>query len=244
MTVFLSSSPCIDGVAPATLNPQNHFLDLLRSKLPKNPRCLFVASSPDDHNATCRFGSEMFGAFAGAGIYFSSYQVLDRYTEEFAAELIHSSDLIILAGGHVPTQNAFFNEIALGTLLQGYQGVILGISAGTMNAAEMVYMQPEEPGESDPDFVRFSPGLGLTQVNVCPHYQKVKNDYLDGKRLFEDITYEDSYNHTFFALPDGSYFYIDEEKTLLFGEAYRIRNGILEQLSNVDCSILALEDIL
>ena len=244
MTVFLSSSPCIDGVAPATLNPQNHFLDLLRSKLPENPRCLFVASSPDDREATCHFGSEMFGAFAGAGIYFSGYEVLDRISEEFAAELVYDSDLIILAGGHVPTQNAFFNEIGLAELLQDYEGVILGISAGTMNAAEMVYMQPEEEGESDLDFVRFAPGLGLTQVNVCPHYQKVKDNYLDGKRLFEDVTYKDSMGNTFFALPDGSFFLIDEGKTLLYGEAYRIRDGILEQLSENICSILPLEDIL
>ena len=66
-------------------------------------------------------------------------------------------------------------------------------------------MQPEEPGESDPEFVRFAPGLGLAYANICPHYQKVKDMILDGKRLFEDITYPDSDGNCFFALPDGSY---------------------------------------
>ena len=54
---------------------------------------------------------------------------------------------------------------------------------------------------------------------------------LDGKRLYEDITYADSLDRSFYALPDGSYFYIHDGDTLLCGEAYRIRNGILELLT-------------
>ena len=65
---------------------------------------------------------------------------------------------------------------------------------------------------------------------------------LDGLRLFEDITYADSMGKTFFALPDGSYFYIDEEQTLLCGEGYRIRNGILEKLTE-DGDILDISEI-
>lgn len=229
MTLFLTSSPCIDGADRPILNPQNGFLDKIREALPENPRCLFICSSPEDRHATCVFGSHMFMAFADAGIPFSGYQILDAYNAEDAADLIFWSDFIILAGGHVPTQNAFFMEIGLDVMLQEYEGVIMGISAGTMNSAEIVYVQPEEPGESlDPDYQRFSPGLGLTRAQVCPHYQKVKNAILDGQRLFEDITYGDSMGNTFFALPDGSYILSEDGCETLFGEAYRIRNGILE----------------
>lgn len=228
MTLFITSSPCIDGAPRAILNPANSFLDRIREFLPEHPRCLFVASSPDDRDATCEFGSHMFIAFAEAGITFSGYQILDAYHAENAAELIMDSDFIILAGGHVPTQNDFFREIGLDVLLQEYEGVIMGISAGSMNSAAEVYVQPEEPGESDPEFERFRPGLGLTTIQVCPHYQKVKHDILDGLRLFEDITYADSMGHTFFALRDGSYILCEDGEETLFGEAYRIRNGILE----------------
>lgn len=231
MIVYLTSSPCIDGADRAILNPQNDFLDRLRCDLPVNPRCLFVASSPDDRDATCEFGAAMFCAFAEVGIHFSSYQLLDRWTEDEAADLIMDSDFIILAGGHAPTQNEFFRELNLDVLLEDFPGVVMGISAGSMNAASIAYLQPECPGESDPDFQRFAPGLGLADINICPHYQKVCDMELDGLRLFEDITYADSMGHTFFALPDGSYFYVDEERTLLYGEAWRIRNGILEKLT-------------
>lgn len=244
MILYLTSSPCIDGANRAILNPQNDFLDRLRCDLPVNPRCLFVASSPDDRDATCEFGAAMFCAFAEAGIHFSSYQLLDRWTEEEAADLIMQSDFIILAGGHVPTQNEFFREIGLDVLLQDFPGVVMGISAGSMNAASLVYMQPEEPGESvDPDYVRFAPGLGLTDISICPHYQKVRNMMLDGRRLFEDITYGDSLVKPFYALPDGSYFYIDEEQTLLCGEAWRICNGILEKLTG-DGDVLNMNEFI
>ena len=228
MIAFLTSSPCIDGAERAVLNPANGFLEKIRQALPKNPKCLFICSSPEDRGATCEFGSHMFIAFAEAGIPFASYHILDAYNAEDAAELISQSDFIILAGGHVPTQNTFFREIGLDVLLQEFDGVIMGISAGTMNSAEVVYAQPEDPGESAPDFPRFIPGLGLTQANICPHYQKVKNAILDGKRLFEDITYADSMGKTFLALPDGSYILCKNGEEHLFGEAYRIRNGILE----------------
>ena len=231
MTLFITSSPCVDGADRAILNPDNHFLDLLRHSLPQTPRCLFICSNPDDHRGTCEFGSHMLIAFSEAGIAFESYNVLDGSNARDAARLINDSDFIILAGGHVPTQNAFFHKIKLDTLLKNYKGVIMGVSAGSMNCAATVYVQPEEPGETiDPNYRRFAPGLGLTNANVCPHYQKVKDAILDGKRLFEDVTYADSKGRTFFALPDGSFILNKDGKEYLFGEAYRIRNGILEQI--------------
>ena len=68
-------------------------------------------------------------------------------------------------------------------------------------------------------------------MNLLPHYQKVKDRILDGQRLFEDVTYPDSFGNDFFALPDGSYFYQDDEGLLLCGEGYRLHDGILEQLT-------------
>lgn len=233
MIAFLTSSPCVYGAPRAILNPENGFLDNLYRVLPENPRCLFVCSSPDDPEATDRFGGEMAEAFAEAGIEFSEFMVLDRRTQEDAQVMIWESDFIILAGGHVPTQNAFFQEIGLKELLENYQGVVMGISAGTMNSAERVYVQPEEPGESDPEFERFLPGLGLTDINVLPHYQQVKDNELDGQRLFEDITYADSMGECFFAFVDGTYILIEDGEETIFGEAYCIQDGEIEQISEV-----------
>ena len=186
MTVFLTSSPCVCNAPRAILNPENGFVENLREHLPENPRCLFICSNPESFELTDNFARNMNDAFAEAEIEFSEFAVLDGRNAEDAQMLIWQSDLIILAGGHVPTQNAFFQEIGLRQLIENFQGVVMGISAGTMNSADRVYVQPEEPGESDPEFERFAEGLGLTEVNVLPHYQQVKDNELDGMRLFED----------------------------------------------------------
>lgn len=231
MIVFLTSSPFREDVDRPAFSNQNGFVDRIRACLPSNPRCLYICSSPDRPDLNCLFGADVFMAFANAGIHFCSYQVLDGSNAHRAAQLVVDTDLIVLAGGHVPTQNAFFQQIGLRKLLSGYPGVVMGISAGSMNSADVVYSQPEEPGESAPEFRRFLPGLGLTQVQVLPHYQKVKDDILDGKRLYEDITCADSLGHTFYAIPDFSYIVDDGDGAMLFGEGYRIRNGILEKLT-------------
>ena len=105
------------------------------------------------------------------------------------------------------------------------------ISAGTMNAAERVYAQPEEAGESVPGFKRFLPGLGITHVNVLPHYQQVKDYLLDGRRLYEDITFADSMGEQFFVFVDGTYLLVEDGQTTLYGEAYYLNDGNMEQIS-------------
>lgn len=232
MIAFLTSSPFREDVDRPTFSNLNGFVDRICGCLPPNPRCLYICSSPDRPDLNCLFGADIFMAFANAGIHFRTYQVLDGHNAHWAAQLLVDTDLIVLAGGHVPTQNAFFQKIGLRQLLKDYPGVVMGISAGSMNSADVVYAQPEEPGESDPEFQRFLPGLGLTRVQILPHYQKCRNMDVDGLRLFEDITYADSVGHTFYALPDSSYIVDDGRFTTLFGEGYRIQNGILERLTS------------
>lgn len=235
MILFLTSSPCVAG--EAALNPANGFVDALREVLPEGPRCLFVCSDPDSPELTDRFAEDMAGAFAQAGMEFSKMAVCDGRNEEDAGWLLGESDLVILAGGHVPTQNAFFQRIGLRELLEGYEGVVMGISAGTMNCADEVYAQPELEGESvDPDYERFLPGLGLTDLQIVPHYQETKDNIIDGRRLYEDVTLPDSRGRCFLALVDGSYVLSDGEETELRGEAYLIEDGELRQISEEgDC---------
>lgn len=233
MTLFLTSSPCVYNHAPATLTEANGFLLRIRSKLPPKPNTLFVASAPgkECHSKTDFYADEMAGAFRRAGIPFADWRILDDLTADQARELVAWADFIVLMGGHVPTQNEFFNRIGLKRLLEGHPGVVMGISAGTMNAAEIVYAQSEDPSETKPEFQRFYPGLGLTTIQVCPHYQQVKDWVLDGKRLYGEVTEADSMGHTFHIFPDGTYIYKDETEYAIYGECWRIRDGVMEKLT-------------
>jgi len=135
-------------------------------------------------------------------------------------------DVLVLAGGHVPTQNKFMKQLRLRERLKDYPGIIVAWSAGSMNCADIVYAGPELEGEAtDPLFERWIEGLGITSINTFPHYQSLKDDYLDGLRLIEDITFADSMGHEIIALNDGSYIMVDDSHTTLYGEAYMIKDG-------------------
>ena len=231
MTCFFTSSPFLPG--EADLCGANGFLHELHLAVPYPCRAVYVCSDPDSWEDTDTYAAANGEALERAGFSFSSYDVLDGRNGEDAASLIQNAQLIILAGGHVPTQNAFFQEIGLRELMQGYDGVVIGISAGSMNSADVVYSHPELEGEAvDPDYERFLPGLGLTQCNIIPHYNTFHDDVLDGLGLFEDIAIPDSMGHTFYVLPDGSYILSKDGREELHGEAYVIHDGEMEQVAS------------
>lgn len=227
--LFLTSSPFGERGKP--LNGDNQFVKRIGESLSNVKSALFITSDPDDINFTEGFALSVRETMKITGIIFDEYNVLDNRNCAQAATLINNSGFIILAGGHVPTQNKFFQKIKLRELMSQYKGVVLGISAGTMNSADVVYAQPELEGESiDPTYQKFISGLNLTKCMILPHYQETKNQILDGKRLFEEITYPDSYGRKFYAIPDGSYLYSKDGVEKICGEAYLIQDGRCTQI--------------
>ncbi len=239
--IFLTSSPTgpLDGTRKTNgFDEMNGFRKTLKNYWKPNSKCIIACANPHD-----RMGNlEMLDYFKSvcnlSDMSFDSFDLLDDYRRDITDEEILSYDVIILGGGHVPTQNRFFTDIGLRRKLLGFDGIIIGISAGSMNAAETVYAQPELEGESqDPDYQRFLVGLGLTEHMILPHYQQVKDNYLDGRLLFKDITMPDSIGKIFTVLPDGSYLLsVDGEETV-FGEAYKIADGVLTKVCENGCRI-------
>ena len=229
MTYFLTSSSCVPD-SPA-LNPANGFVDELRKALPDPCRALFVASDPGNTERTERFAGSIRTGFEMTGFRFSDYQVLDGRNGEQCAALVAGADLLILAGGHVPTQNRFFQEIALRECLAGFDGVVMGISAGTMNCEELVYAPPELEGEAvDPNYRRFYPGLGLTKHMIFPHFQETRYEVVDGLPTLESSLLPDSMRRKLYAMVDGSFILGKDGREELRGEAYLIQDGILTQI--------------
>ncbi len=230
MICFLTSRTDIPGTGD--LDPSNRFLDELRLCFPAPCSALHVCSDPDGWDKMDFYASAIRESFENAGFRFERFRTLDGRNEEQARKLVQGSNLLILGGGHVPTQNRFFHKIGLRGLMKCFDGVVIGISAGSMNSADVVYAMPEEDGEAvDPAYRRFLPGLGLTKTMLLPHYQEIKDDTLDGLRLFEDIACPDSIGKTFYAIPDGSYLFIRSGREELRGEAYMIRDGRITGIS-------------
>ena len=233
MIVFLTSSPTgdLDGRYRCEgLDNRNGFSDKVKEVWKKDSQVLMITAFPDSPEDNKGMKAFFEDALRKTGLSVSCFDLWDSeiLKKDYSRPMLQKYDVIILGGGHVPTQNAFFKKLNLRENIRGYGGLVIGISAGSMNCADTVYAQPEEPGEAiDPGYQRFIEGLGITDINVLPHYQMVKDSYKDGLHLFNEISIPDSKGREFIAIPDGSFIidYNGKRPREIYGEAYIISDG-------------------
>ena len=231
LTSSLGGQVKIDGKRlPAKLPETNGLLKCIKDVWKKDSKVMIISGSPEyfDKNDSVLFCLK--GAFSLSELGTSEVLMCDERNKEII-ERLPEIDVLILAGGHVPTQNSFMKTIGLKERLQSWDGLLIAWSAGSMNCAEMVYAGPELPGEAiDPNYQRWISGLGITKTNIFPHFEALKDEMLDGMRLIEDITYSDSMGHEIIALNNGSYIVVDKGVEILYGEAYSIKDEVLKQI--------------
>ena len=237
MTLFLTGSPTRFGEPFFTQD--NGFRAEVQAALAqvtgpdRKPRVLLISAAPDDRGFTDSVRKGMSDCIHASGIGTEKIVMLDRRNAAKAPELVRWADWIILCGGHVPTQNRFIHEIGLKELMKSFDGVVMGCSAGSMNCADHVYSHPELPGEArDPQYKRWLRGLGLTNINLVPHFEQVRYALVDGLRLFEDVAFPDSWGHRFYTFRDGGYVIQKKGRPAeLRGEAYEITRGAMRRIS-------------
>ena len=225
LTSSLGGSSKVNGIrVPSVLIQRNGLLDNLKSIWIADANVLIICADPSDHEKNDSVCACLKESLPTSGLSISYIDKCDDRNLN-AVDTLDAVDVLILAGGHVPTQNKFMAQLRLRERLKDYRGIVVAWSAGSMNCADTVYAGPELDGEAiDPLYERWISGLGLTNINIFPHFQSLKDDYLDGLRLIEDITYADSVGHEIIALNDGSYIMIEDGKATLYGEAYMIKD--------------------
>lgn len=231
--LFITSSPFMPGECDIT--ELNNMAENLRNAVPADAKALFIPANPYDQSFAAGQMHGMRTAMERLGITFSRFAYLDMSNTMSAERLIRTSNLIVLGGGHLPTQNTFLKRIKMREILNDMEGkmVFMGISAGAMNLADEVYSSPEEPGEAlDPNYERFITGLGLTTRNIMPHYNTLQGAMLDGMRLFEDIIYEDSRGKEILIFPDGTYIHTHDGKEELYGQAWLCKDAVMTPICN------------
>lgn len=244
MYIFLTSLPYGAYRSYSTdykgMNPENGFEAAIKKVWKPGSKVLFIASEPDNYEMVDLLSGELKKRLIGSGLDFCMLESCDHRSFKTTADDINKYDAIFLSGGHVPTTNDFYKEIGLRDKMRSFDGIVVGISSGSMNSAYTVYAQPEFDGESAAEFVRFRHGLGLVNFSIIPHYQTIKTDIVDGKRLFEDISYADSMGRRFYVFVDGTYAskVVDKKgeklvqigDTVIHGEAYLLENGVITKI--------------
>lgn len=207
------------------------FLSQFKESLTATRQMLYISSTPAFDKKVLDWFHHTIAALENEDIHFDKYLFVNGQNSAKLRDLVQQTDVIFLSGGHLPTQNQFFQKIGLREILKEFQGIIVAQSAGSMNCADTVYVCPELPGESiDPNFARFRPGLGLTKINIIPHYNDNREMILDGKRFYEDIIYPDTFMIPIYVVPDDSYIYIHGTTVNFMGEVYLYHNGTFGRL--------------
>ena len=211
------------------IDNNNGFLDTLKKYLVKRGTMVIISGSPaKKHTDPTRITRQ---SFLMSGIPFEKYIYVDDTNKGNIDEYLKEADCVNLFGGHLYESNKFVNELGLKEKLKNFNGVIIGASAGAMNLAGTVYAKPENEDDFFPGFQKKLLGIGLTGVNIIPHYNILKDKVINGVSILNDIVVKDSDEFTFYLLPDYSYI-VQTEKTIdMFGDIYLLENRIITKIN-------------
>ncbi len=230
MTAFLTSRLCVGQKKRRRLLEANGFQERLRQRWRDGARVLVISADPGAFQRNDGVAEELRRAFSAAGFAVESIAVCDR-RDESGARRLGDFDVLILTGGHVPTQNGYLKELDLKRELAGFDGLLLAWSAGSMNCGETVYALPEREGEgADPGYRRFLTGLGLSRQILIPHFSDLQDEMVDGMRTIREMAYPDSAGRRFLCMDDGGYLLVENGGETLYGEASLLRDGTLTRI--------------
>lgn len=212
---------------PNEIDNTNGIVEQIKQLINGNNAILYIAASPNDSEKVDSYASLIFEGLKLSGITFSEYLVLDNRTKNNASEYVKKANVIFLSGGDTYIENEFFDQIHLKELLQDFDGIIIGQSAGSINMAESVYNSPEEGDLSEPIYFE---GLGLSTINIEPHFVLDTTEFDDMQIYQRRHQLEESKKRPIYALCDGSHILETDDSIIVYGKSFLIKDGAITQI--------------
>lgn len=186
----------------------------------KKNKFAFVASdfekAPEKTDEYFRLFLYMFGDI---DIHFDQSYVVDgRMTAEEAQKAVAEADVVWLSGGDAPTQFRYLQEYGLTEVIKKHRGVIIGMSAGSINLAKTAVCT-SACGHGKQEIYA---GIGCVKMSVEPHF-------MPGN--ISDELLELSKRHEIYGLCDNSVIVCTKGKTEYCGQIYKIKNGKVHVVS-------------
>lgn len=167
----------------------------------------FIASEFEKrHEETDHYFHFFLKMFEDAGIHFEKAYVVDgRMTAEEAQKAASEADALWLAGGDTLAQFAYFQKYGLDRVIRQHQGLVIGMSAGSINLAE-ISLCISARGQ-------VYHGLGCVNITVEPHFVR--------EQLSEELLAL-SERYVIYGLCDDSLIVCKKETVEYIGEVYQI----------------------
>ena len=193
--------------------------EVFREKINKRNKFAFVASEFEMlHEKTDKYFHLFLDMFEGIGIHFEEAYVVDgRMSEEEAQRAVAEADVVWLSGGDTPTQFRYFQTYGLDKVLSAHDGVIIGMSAGSINMAKTAICTLS-CGHYKQEIYS---GLDCVDISVEPHFVR--------ENVSEELI-ELSEDYTIYGLCDEGLIVCSGETVEFYGEVYRISCGNVEKM--------------
>lgn len=198
------------------LDKVNGFTDkqkeFLKKDIKNNMNIVFIASSFDNYERNDIKHKELVKLFNDINIKFNNIYLIDnRIDSNKSKELIRNSDIIFLMGGDPKKEMDSIIEYDLLSDIKTKEGIIIGVSAGSMNQITNVIYKDE----IDNNILIKYKGLGFFNTNIYPHVDINNKEYL--QEIFEVSKYG-----KILCLPNSSFIRIENNKIDIIGEHYYI----------------------
>lgn len=217
---------------PIPLADDNGILTEINKHVKKHHRVVYVANEPSDFAHNDASAPPVFDGLKMSKLDFSETILLDDRNAADAESIILGADLVILGGGKILCQREFFDKIGLRKILDKFNGLVIGVSAGAMNLCNTVANFPEE--NSDLGQPLWVDGLGYFDGIVIPHFDGETNSYqlpCDEIDVVNDYVLPLSKGKTFIGIPNFSFIVVDGNSVKMHGTTYRISDGKVARLA-------------
>lgn len=189
--------------------------EYLKKDIKNNYTITFIATTFDDYENNDLYYNNLIKHFKNIDITFNKAYLIDnRVDKDLAKDYILKSNIIFLMGGDTKKQIDSVKEYDLFEILKSKEGIILGVSAGSMNQSSRVVYKNDYNNYVIEDYE----GLGYIDINIYPHLDFNNIDYL--KEVFEVSNYTKTV-----ALPNDSFIRIENNNIDFVGEYYTIQNS-------------------
>lgn len=204
----------------------NKIITNIKKNLPHKNKVVIVANNPNTYEINDNWAKIRFQSFKMTGLKFKEYILLDNRNVQNAKKILENASLIILMGGKIMCQMKFLKKIGFKKLLNNFNGVVIGLSAGTMNMCKNTLNFPEENADLGQPLA--TKGLGFLDEFILPHFNGISYPYqYDGIDVIKDYALPFSYKRDILAIPDGSYILLNKNQSTIHGDAYIIHKGIV-----------------
>ncbi len=159
-----------------------------------------------------KYASNWLEMFKKIGIGFNKTDTVDsRISPEQAQETVKNADVIWISGGDTPKQFFYIKKYGLDTVLREHNGIIIGMSAGSINLAKTAVCSLT----SGHYIQEVYNGLGCVDLSIEPHFSIDNTDEI--LKL--------SQKHKIYGMSDESAIIIANGEPEYFGDIYIIENG-------------------